>query len=137
MKTTAQSLIAALLLSTATFAAPLNTPPMPTAANPTVTTNSYRIAVFPSSVAPTKVHVYVEHQPGKAMNVYLRDARGNVLATQRIGRNDSKVRFKFDLAELTDGNYRVDVACGSDQSSHPIMLTTETPVTPARVITID
>lgn len=136
MKLNAKSLFAALLLSTATLAATAATLPAPLA-NPTAVTSSYKVAIFPSSVAPTKVTVVLEHQPGKRMEVRLRDAKGALLATQYISKKAEKVHFKFDLGELNDGEYEVEVVCGTDRTVHPVTLTTETPAKSVRLITMN
>lgn len=135
MKKYAQPLFVALLLSTAAFASTAATLPAP-AINSTAT-RSYKVAVFPSTVAPAKISVILEHQPGKAVYVNLLDARGTVLATQYIGKKQDKVHFKFDLNQLEDGNYRIEVVSGTDRSVHPVTLSTETPAQSIRLITMN
>ncbi|MBD2702645.1 hypothetical protein IC229_18505 [Spirosoma sp. BT702] len=131
MKTFAQSLIAALLLSTTTFAAPAN----PTV-NPTATTSSYKAAVFPSAT-PSKLNVFVEREPGKALVVLLKSKSGDLLAKQSISKKQGNFHFKFDMAELEDGAYQVEIVSGNDVSVHPVTLSTKPTQISARTITLN
>ena len=83
MKILAKSLLAALLLSTATLVSTAAT----TAKNPTNTavTASYKVAVFPSSSA-SKLNVYVEREPGQSMFISLKDSDGALLGKQLVGK---------------------------------------------------
>ncbi|GAB4025730.1 hypothetical protein [Spirosoma koreense] len=134
MKTFAQSFIAALLLSTATFASTAATT-TPTAANPTVTTDSYKAAVFPSAL-PSKLNVYVERTPGQTMIVSLKGSDGKVLAKQLINKKQGDFRFQFDLSELIDGNYSVELASGNDVAVYPVTLSTQPAKVSSRQITL-
>ncbi|GAB3689641.1 hypothetical protein GCM10027592_06270 [Spirosoma flavus] len=131
MNTFAKSLIAAVLISTATFAAPAK----PTA-NPTATTESYKAAVFPSA-SPSKLNVFVEREPGKALIVFLKDKNGDMLAKQSISKKQGNFHFKFDMAELEDGTYQVEIVSGSDVTVHPVTLSTKPAQTAARTITLN
>jgi hypothetical protein len=125
MKTIAKTLFAALLFSTASFAS--DVPAMPAASvNPTAITSSYKVAVYPSTTTPSKLNVMVERTPGKPMEIHLRNAEGQILATQYVGKKEGNVWVKFDLAALEDGTYRVELVSGSDHSAHPIELSTKT-----------
>ncbi|GAB4002512.1 hypothetical protein GCM10028807_61260 [Spirosoma daeguense] len=130
MKTFAKSLIAAVLISTATFAAPVKP-----AANPTATTDSYKVAVFPSAIA-SKLNVFVEREPGKAMIVALKAKDGSLLAKQLVSKKQGNFHFKFDMAELEDGTYQVEIVSGDDVTIHPVTLSTKAAETSARTITL-
>ena len=135
MKTFAHSLLTALLLSTATFASTAATTPT-TSANPTVTTDSYKVAVVPSA-KPSKLNVYVERNPGQAMIVLLKAADGQVLAKQYISKKKGGFRFQFDLAELQDGAYSVEVSSGNDVTVYPVTLATQPAQAATRVLTLN
>ena len=128
MKTFAHSLLTALLLSTATFASTAAT--TPTAANPTVTTDSYKVVVFPSA-KPSHLNVFVERTPGQMMVVSLKGTDGKVLSKQLINKKQGSFRFQFDLSEVEDGTYSVEVASGNDVTVYPVTLATQ----PAQVST--
>ncbi|MVM35081.1 hypothetical protein GO755_33960 [Spirosoma sp. HMF4905] len=135
MKTFVQSLLTALLLSTATFASPLATTPAKSAAEP-VTTGSYKVAVFPSS-KPSRLNVFVERTPGQKMAVSLKSADGTLLGKQLVGKKQGNFCFQFDLSELNDGSYSVEVAAGSDVTVYPVKLATQPAQAAARSITLN
>ncbi|GAB3040671.1 hypothetical protein [Spirosoma pulveris] len=135
MKTLAQSLLAALLLSTATLASAETIHPT-TTANPTVTTNSYKAAVFPSAV-PSKLNVYVERAPGQPMTISFKSTDGLVLGKQSVGKKQGNFHFQFDLSDLKDGTYTVEITSGSDVSAHPITLTTPALKSVTRTISLN
>ncbi|WP_338873116.1 hypothetical protein WBJ53_29715 [Spirosoma sp. SC4-14] len=131
MKTIAQSLLAALLLSTAALTTDATAKPV----NP-VTTSSYKAAVYPSLNA-SKLHVVVERQPGQAMAVYLKDSHGNRLAQQLVNKKLGTFRFQFDLSDMQDGNYTVEVVSGNDVALYPVTLTTKPSQAVTRTLTLN
>lgn len=135
MKTFVQSLLTALLLSTATFASPALAAPAKSAIAP-VTTNSYKVAVFPSA-KPSRLNVYVERTPGQKMVVSLKSADGTLLGSQLVGKKQGNFRFQFDLSDLKDGAYSVEVASGADVTVYPVKLATEPAQQAARIITLN
>ncbi|GAB4006165.1 hypothetical protein GCM10028808_07570 [Spirosoma migulaei] len=135
MKTFVQSLVTALLLSTATFASPATTTPTKSAMAP-VTTNSYKVAVFPSS-KPSRLNVFVERTPGQPMIISLKSTDGTLLGKQLVGKKQGNVRFQFDLSELTDGDYKVEITSGTDATVYPVKLSTQPAQTAARTITLN
>ena len=134
MKTFAQSLLIALL-STAALVSTAATTPV-TATNPAVTTISYKVAVFPSSTAPSRLNVFVERKPGQQMIISFKSAEGNVLAKEFINKKQGNFHFQFDTSELEDGTYTVEVVSGNDVTKHPITLSTTPAQTATRAITL-
>jgi hypothetical protein len=135
MKNLAQSLLTALLLSTATLPTTSATTVEKPAA-PTAITASYKVAVFPSSSA-SKLNVYVEREPGQSMFVSLKDSDGTLLGKQLIGKKQGSFHFQFDLSDLQDGKYTVEIASGSDVTVHPITLSTKAPKAATRTLTLN
>ena len=135
MKTLAQSFIAALLLSTATLASTAANPLTPSS-NPTATTSSYKVAVFPSSTAPSRLNVFVERNPGQQMIISFKSAEGKVLAKEFINKKQGNFHFQFDMSELEDGAYTVEVVSGNDVTTHPVTLSTTPAQTATRAITL-
>ncbi|UFH55670.1 hypothetical protein [Spirosoma sp. KNUC1025] len=134
MKTFAHSLLTALLLSTATFASTAAT--TPTAANPTVTTSSYKVAVFPSAT-PSRLNVFVERTPGQSMVVSLKSTEGKVLGKQLISKKQGNFRFQFDMSELQDGTYTVELSSGNDVTVYPVTLASQPIQVSTRTISIN
>lgn len=135
MKTLAQSLLTALLLSTATFASAATTHPT-TSVNPTVTTSSYKAAVFPSAI-PSKLNVYVERTPGQAIIISLKASDGTLLGKQSVGKKQGNFHFQFDLSELEDGTYNVEITSGNDVSVQSVTVTTQAYKSVNRTITLN
>ncbi len=135
MKTFAHTLFAALLLSTATFASTVTTTPA-TSVNPTVTTDSYKVAIFPAA-APSKLNVYVERNPGQMMYVSLKGATGKVLGKQVVSKKQGNFHFQFDLSDLQDGTYSVEVLSGKDVTVYPVTLATQQAQASTRQITLN
>lgn len=135
MKTLAHSLLTALLLSTATLAS-AETITSATLTNPTVTTDSYKVVVFPSSI-PSKLNVFVERTPGQSMSVLLKGADGKILARQIISKKQGNFRFVFDMSEAEDGAYSVEVSSGNDVTIYPVTLATQPVQVATRTITLN
>ncbi|GAB3941492.1 hypothetical protein GCM10028805_04700 [Spirosoma harenae] len=136
MKTIAKTLIAALMLSTSTFASHMpHLPKLGVSAGPTAITDSYKVAIYPSGSATSKLNVIVERQPGQTMEVLLKDSEGSLLATKYIGKKEGNVHIKFDLAELIDGTYSIEVVSGTDKTVHVMTLLTKA-IQPARTVSL-
>lgn len=132
MKTIVQSLVAALLFSTATLASDV----IPASTNPTVTTNSYKVVVYPA-ITPNKLNVIVERQPGQMMVVSMKDCNGHRLGQQLVDKKQGTFRFQFDLSALQDGNYSVEVISGNDVALYPVTLKTQSAQETTRTITLN
>ena len=133
MKTFAQSLIAALLVSTATFAGTPAT--APTATNPVVMTDSYKVAIFPSAT-PSRLNVYIERNPGQMMSVLLKSTDGTLLAKRFVSKKQGNLHFQFDMSELADGTYTVEVVSGNNATTYPVTISTKPAQEAARTITL-
>ncbi len=131
MKTIAQTLLAALLLAAPTLATTANATTLNRADEPTTashvvtTTTAFRVAVY-AGAKPMVIKVFVEKTTANSMMIRVVNERGIALEEQTIGRRQGSFQYRFDLSELADGNYSVEVTSGSDKSSYPITLTTPT-----------
>jgi hypothetical protein len=129
MKTIAQTLLAALLLAAPALSSTANATTRadePTTTNNVVaTTNTFRVAVY-SAAKPMTINVVVEKQTSKPMTIRLVGQGHEMLNEQAIGRQQGNFQYRFDLSELADGNYSIEVTSGTDKSSYPITLTTPT-----------
>ena len=126
MKTIVKTLLAALMLSTSAFAAHVPyLPKVGVSAGPTAITNSYKVAIYPSGLASTKLNVIVERQVGQSMEISLKDSEGSLLATKYVSKKEGNVHIKFDMSELSDGTYSVEVVSGTDKTVHVMTLVTK------------
>ncbi|GAA4396477.1 hypothetical protein GCM10023187_04650 [Nibrella viscosa] len=95
---------------------------------------AYRVAVFPSASA-LKLNVIVEKAMGSRVEVRLRDAKGHLLHTSYLQKKDGKFWSKFDLSELEDGIYRIEVTNGAETTVKEVTLSTK-PAAANRLVSI-
>lgn len=120
MKTQFVSFLIALALTTSSVSfagqpANLNTDPAGKAA--------FDVAFIPQS-GGMKLDVAVEKTNESSLVIRFLDARGNELSTQRVAKNEMKKQVRFDLTELPDGAYKVEVTDGTDTEVKEISITT-------------
>ncbi len=117
MKTLITTLALALSLATVTIAADTNAIVRPT-----------KVARYASGIYTTvtgKLHVSVDKQTGGTVAVSLKDANGTVLFTRRIARKDTQFRTRFDLSQLTDGTYELELTNGVDVTRQTVVIATK------------
>ncbi|MFD2572604.1 hypothetical protein ACFSUS_18335 [Spirosoma soli] len=90
--------------------------------NPTAPT-AVRSAVFPSA-AGKAVNVVIEKPAGQTLVVRMVDKQNHLLFTQTISKNVTSHRTKFNVEELTDGNYEIELVNGQEVSRHSFTLST-------------
>lgn len=71
------------------------------------------------------------------MLVSLKGTDGKVLAKQFVGKKQGNFRFQFDLTELPDGAYSVELASGNDVTVYPVTLSTQPVQASTRQITLN
>ncbi len=120
MKTFATSLMIALSLGFVTFASADDNR---STAN-TTTAGNYRTAIYTSVNTPSTLRVNVEKQAGKALVINIKDEKNNILATQYLTKKSGTFSAKFDLSELEDGTYNVEIAGDNEVTSKSITLKT-------------
>ncbi len=113
--------LAAAVLSTS-LAAPLAaqaTEPVATIAQPT----TFAINAF-RSINPLKIRLHVENKAHQVLNVVLRNEQGQALYTRALSKHETGKAFAFDLSELPDGPYTVEVSSKSETLRKTFDLTT-------------
>lgn len=130
MKTFIKTFALALSLSAVSMVASAN------GGKGNVTPTAYKAAVFASASATT-LNVMVEKQMGANVVIRLKDDKGNVLSTNILQKKDGSYRSKFDLSNLSDGTYQVEVTNGVDTTVKEITLSTQTPTTVSRNIVMN
>ncbi len=117
MKTLITTLALALSLATVTIAADVNPIVRPT-----------KVAHYESGIYTTvagKLHVSVDKQLGGTVAVSLKDGSGNVLFSRDIAKKDTQFRTRFDLSQLTDGTYELELTNGVDVTRQTIVIATK------------
>lgn len=86
-------------------------------------------------VGTTKMRLMMEKPQGLKAVVKVKDQQGKVLQERMVGKKESKVSVKIDFSQVSDGNYRVEVSCGTDRIIKDIQLFTNVVVeTPPRTL---
>ncbi|MBD2757003.1 T9SS type A sorting domain-containing protein [Spirosoma validum] len=132
MKTLIKSLALALTVSFATSAA--------TFANPNPGGRTAAVASYQSSVYTTingKLSIALDKQTVGAVDVRLKNDKGDVLYSQHLGKKESQYRTRLNLSELPDGAYEVEITNGVDKTTHKLTLSTKTPTTPSRLVAMN
>lgn len=128
MKSIIASLIIAFAVTTASVAANTDTKPN----GPAKATMS--TAVYPNATA-NKLHVIVGKSQGYNAKIRLADAKGRTLHIQNLPKADKATHATFDVSELPDGNYQVEITDGTNKEVKEITLkTTQPTITVNRVI---
>ncbi|GAA4396471.1 hypothetical protein GCM10023187_04640 [Nibrella viscosa] len=125
MKTFVKTFALALSLSAVSLVASAN------GGKENASPTSYKSAVFASA---TTLNVMVEKEMGGRVEIRLKDAGGRVLHTNYLQKKDGKFWSKFDLSNLADGTYRVEITNGAESTVKDITLSTQSPVNVNRTI---
>ena len=133
MNTLAISLLVFLNTNLLTFAPPINQTGQ-RAARPTKLAY-YQMGVY-LSMDKTKLNVNVNKQLGGQVYVQLNDVKGNVLFERTMGPDDTMVRLKLNLTELSDGNYFLKVSNGLEVIVRDVKISTPSPAPVNRSITL-
>lgn len=107
MKKSVKSIFAALLLSSVFYA---NARTLP--ANPTIKTfalGMYKVEGMPS------VNVFVNKIEGTKMKIVLKDATGNIVHEEFMGKKETKRRTKFNFSALEKGTYSIELTDGENK----------------------
>ena len=132
MKTLIKPLLVAFALSFVTVSASLAD------ANPIgrrATVATYKASVYPTIQG--KLQIALNKETGGMVYVQLKDAAGQVLFSQQVGKNETASRLRLNLSDLPDGAYQVEISNGVDTTIHNVKLATQKPDAPARLIAIN
>ncbi|GAB3284706.1 hypothetical protein GCM10027347_61740 [Larkinella harenae] len=117
MKALFNTLLLALTLTATTFNAATANPKEPKKA-----------AAFQSAMYTTtegKLQVAVQKETTSPLLVQLLDQKGNAVFSQKIGKRQDAVRYRFDVSNLPDGVYQVTISNGVETTSKEITLATK------------
>lgn len=96
---------------------------------------AYNVGMYVSKNTST-VNVMVEKQAGGTVKVSIKDDSGKILATQSLNGKEERIWTKFNLSELSDGTYTVEVTNGKDVTVKEVKLATPKFVEPTRTINV-
>ena len=98
------------------------TAPAGTAPNKSKT---FEVGIF-QSINTLKMNVMIEKSTDKDLMVVLKDRNGEILASERVGKNDKTYHAKFDMSELEDGTYTFEFTKGNEKVTKEVQLSTKT-----------
>lgn len=132
MKTLIKSLAFALTLGFVTSAATIShANPITRPAN----VANYKTGVYSS--VDGKLNIALDKTVGGSVNIALKDANGNTLYVERLGKKATTARVRLNLDELKDGTYQVEITNGVETTTHNVVLSTPQSSSPARVVTLN
>ncbi|WP_247235624.1 hypothetical protein [Telluribacter sp. SYSU D00476] len=90
-----------------------------------------------TSVTTQQLHVAVEKQEGRKVQIQLLNEQGDVLVDEVVGKKKNSYRARIEVNHLQDGTYKLLITDGTTTQSRTIKLSTSAPVTaPARVVSL-
>lgn len=96
-------------------------------------------AAYKSSIYTTqgdKLTIALDKQTGGAVDIRLKNTDGTLLYSQHVGKNESQYRTRWNLSELPDGVYQVEITNGVETTTHQITISTQQPTTPNRLVAL-
>jgi hypothetical protein len=131
MKTLVTSLLVAFTLvsSTVSFseAKPIVRPVKQAAA--------YEVAMYTATNG--NLRLALDKQKGGRVTVSMKNDKGYTLFTQYVGKRETQSRFMFDISELPDGIYTVEVSNGTETTTQELTINTPKTLTPSRQIALN
>jgi len=123
MKTLITTLALALSLATVTIAADADTTKRPAKIDRPTKVARYETGIY--TTVTGKLHVSVDKQTGGTVAVLLKNANGTVLFSRQIAKKDTQFRTRFDLSQLTDGTYELELTNGVDVTRQTVVIATK------------
>lgn len=96
---------------------------------------SYKTGIYSS--VDGKLNIALDKTVGGSVNITLKDANGNTLYVERLGKKATTSRIRLNLDELKDGTYQVEITNGVETTTHSVVLSTPQSSSPARVVALN
>lgn len=80
----------------------------------TNTQTTFKVGVY-QTLNTMKVNVMIEKLSGKNLTVFIKNADGEVLHTERIGKKQVTYHGKFNLEDLENGKYSFEICDGKNK----------------------
>ncbi|WP_138991748.1 T9SS type A sorting domain-containing protein [Larkinella sp. C7] len=90
------------------------------------TQSTYQSVVYPV-VNTSKIRVNVNKDKNAKINVTLKNETGEILASERLGKGHESSAIRFDLNQLQDGIYQVEISDGNTKQVKEVKLQTSSP----------
>lgn len=83
---------------------------------------SFQTGIY--TTASGKLQVALNKQTGGAVDIWLRDAKGAVLYSQHLNKNQTACRTRLDLSQLADGTYELHITNGVETVRQTVSIVT-------------
>jgi hypothetical protein len=90
------------------------------------TQSTYQSVVYPL-INTSSIRVNVNKQKDAKINVTLKNESGMILASERLGKGHESSAIRFDLNQLQDGIYQVEISDGNTKQVKEVKLQTSAP----------
>ena len=86
---------------------------------------TFEVGIY-QSVNTLKMNVMIEKSTDKDLTVVLKDKNGEILASERVNKNEKTYHAKFDMSGLEDGTYTFEFTKGNEKVTKEVQLSTKT-----------
>lgn len=86
---------------------------------------TFEVGIY-QSINTMKMNVLIEKSTDQDLTVVLKDKNGEILASERISKNEKTYHAKFDMSALEDGKYTFEFTKGNEKVTKEIQLSTKT-----------
>ena len=92
---------------------------------PATSPKTFEVGIY-QSINTLKMNVMIEKSTDNDLTVVLKDKNGEILASERVGKNDKSYHAKFDMSQLEDGKYTFEFTKGNEKVTKEVQLSTKT-----------
>ena len=86
---------------------------------------TFEVAIY-QSINTMKMNVMIDKEADKGLLIELKDKNGEILASERVNKNDKVYHGKFDMSNLEDGKYTFEFTKGNEKVIREVQLSTKT-----------
>ena len=86
---------------------------------------TFEVGIY-QSINTLKMNVMIEKSTDKDLTVVLKDKNGEILASERVNKNEKTYHAKFDMSGLEDGKYTFEFTKGNEKVVKEVELSTKT-----------
>ncbi len=126
MKTFITTLVCALAISSVTFAA-----------DPTEDKKAKPLQIGVFATKDAKIQMAVRKGTGQKAVIIIRDSKQNVIHEELMTKNAQKFDCRFDVSNLADGEYTLEVASGSEKIQKQVSIKSQKEVTNSRSVELN
>ncbi len=88
---------------------------------------TFAVGVY-QTINSLKMNVMVDKLVGKKITIQLKNEDGLVIHTQIIGKKETAFRGNYDLKELEDGKYSIEISDGKTKVVKNVQVETKKPI---------